>query len=186
MFLKYTGSATYDEETWFWTLSISTNDVIQVTKTRGEELLNLYSTTFSIVTKNDSILNEWILQTSTITIATADVLQLNATPIELIATPGAGKVIVVDKIIATVDYATTAYTTNTTLEVKYWTATTKVSADIAWLLTATADKAVSVGWIEAELVNAINDNIEINVATGEALAWDSDIKITVVYRILSI
>ena len=129
---------------------------------------------------------EWVLKVDTITITSAEILALNATPKELVAAPWAWKVVVVDKIVATVDYATTAYTTNTTLEVKYGTATTKVSADITWLLTATADKSVSVWGIEAELVNAINDNIEINVATWEALAWDSDVKVNVVYRILSI
>ena len=133
-----------------------------------------------------SKIDEWVLQVSTTAITSAEILALNATPKELVAAPWSWKVVIVDKVIATVDYATTAYTTNTTLEVKYWTATTKVTADITWLLTATADKSVSVWWIEAELVNAINDNIEINVATWEALAWDSDIKVTVVYRVLSV
>ena len=108
------------------------------------------------------------------------------TPVELVATPGAWKYIVVDRITASIDYVAAAYAANTTLEFSYWTATTKCTADIASLLDVTADTVQSVWWIEAELALALDNNLEVNVATWNPTTWDSDLKITVEYRILSI
>jgi len=125
----------------------------------------------------------WVAQ---VTIATADVLTLNGTPVEVIAAPWADKYILVDRITASVEYVSAAYATNTTLEFSYGTATTKVSADIASLLAATADTVQTVWGLEAELAAAINDNLEVNVATGNPTAGDSDVKIAVQYRVLSI
>jgi len=125
----------------------------------------------------------WVAQ---ITIPTAEVLTLFATPVELVAAPWAGKYILVDRITGSVEYVAAAYATNTTLEFSYWTATTACSADIAALLDKTADAAQTVWGIEAELAAAINDNIEVNVATGNPATGDSDIKIAVQYRVLSI
>jgi len=121
-----------------------------------------------------------------VTIPTAEVLTLFATPVELITAPWADKYILVDRITTSVEYVAAAYATNTTLEFSYWTATTACSADIAALLDKTADAAQTVWGIEAELAAAINDNIEVNVATGNPTAGDSDIKIAVQYRVLSI
>lgn len=191
--------------TWAATLSISWKDAISIKKrndialvawdieqwqivlvayNEADNVFEILSEVWNTIKSND--IDEWVLQVSTTTITSEQVLALNATPIELLAAPWAWKVIIVDKITATIDYNTTAYATNTTLEFRYWTATTKVSADITSLLTATADKATSVWWIETLLVNAINDSIKVNIATWEATAWDSPIKITTVYRVLSI
>jgi len=125
----------------------------------------------------------WVAQ---VTIPTAEVLTLFATPVELVAAPWTGKYILVDRITGSVDYVAAAYATNTTLEFSYGTATTACTADIAALLDKTADAVQTVWGIEAELAAAINDNIEVNVATGNPTAWDSDVKIAVQYRILSI
>ena len=122
-----------------------------------------------------------VLKVATTTIATASVLTLNSTPIVLVPAV-AWKTIAVDSIVATINYAGVAYATNVTMEFSYTTATTKVTADIAALLDATADKAVKVGGIEAALVCAVNDGVQVKVAAGNPTAGTSDIIITVVYR----
>lgn len=127
------------------------------------------------------------IKMSTTTILTAAVLTLNATPVSLVPTPGAGKAIVVHKIIASVDYNSAAYATNVTMEFRYTDGSgTKVSADIAALLDATADKVVTVSGIEAALVATPNAPIIVRVATGDPVTGNSPIKITVIYTEVTI
>ena len=127
------------------------------------------------------------LLTTTTVITSAQVLTSFTTPIELVPAPWAWKAIRVESIIATVDYNSAAYATNTTLEARYtnWSGT-KVSADIAWLLTATADKYVSVGGLEAELVLTANAPVVVRTATGNPATGNSPITVTVNYRIVSL
>lgn len=163
---------------------IEVGQIVLVAYDATNSVFEILSQTAGSSTSSD--IDAWVIQTLTTTITSAQILALNTTAKEIIPAPWAWKVVIVDKVIATIDYGTATYATNTTLEVRYGTATTKVTADIAWLLTATADKAVSVGGIEAELVTAINDNVKVNVATGNPITWDSNIKITAVYRVISI
>ena len=122
-----------------------------------------------------------------VTMTTAEILAGYTTEKTLIPAPGAGKAIKVDEIIASIDYATTVYATNTCIEFRYtdksWT---KVSADLDNILLAVADEAISVWGIEAELQMTLNAAIVANIPTGNPTAWDSDIKITVIYRIVTI
>lgn len=135
----------------------------------------------------ESVNNQAEIKIKQTTIQSADVLTLNATPVELVADPGDGYAISVHKVIATVDYWSSAYATNTTLEIRYTNGSgTKVTADITWLLDATWDKAVSVGGIEAELELTASENVVAVVATGDPTGGDSDIKLTVIYSVVKI
>lgn len=121
------------------------------------------------------------------TITSAQILALFTTPISLVAAPGAGLAIVVHRITASVDYGTAAYATNVTLEFRYTNGSgTKVSADIAALLDATADKIVSVGGIEAATVLTANAAVVARVATGNPVTGDSPIAVSVDYSIVTI
>ena len=124
---------------------------------------------------------------ATRTLTTAEILTLNTTPIALVAAPGAGIGVVVERIIATMDYAGTAYATNVTMEFRYTNGSgTKVTADIAALLDATADKIVTVQGIEAALVVTANAAVVAVAATGNPATGTSDVKVTVVYRLVTI
>lgn len=124
---------------------------------------------------------------TTRTLTSAEILALNDTPISLIAAPGAGIGIVVDKIITSIDYVSAAYATNTTLVFSYTNgAGTKVCADITALLTATADKIVTSGGIEANLVVTANAPLVVSASGGNPATGDSDVEVTVVYRLVTI
>lgn len=282
MFLIYTWTPTYTENTWLWNLSISTNSIFQVSEIRWQELLNLYPAIMAAVTTVDTILaddsvttvkildlnvttwkiaddavtnvklanmtrgtvkvgwasdaptdldanddwkiliwdwtdlnsvavswdititnawvtaiwankvlssmiSSWVLKVATITFTTAELLQWNTTPKELVAAPAVWSYIVVDRITVSVDYVSAAYATNTTLEFRYtnWS-WTKVTADVAAILNTTADKVVSVWWLAAETVITPAAAVVALVATWNPITWNSDVKITVQYRILSI
>jgi len=120
-------------------------------------------------------------------LTSAQVLALNTTPISLVADPGAGYGIVVHRITGAVDYNSAAYATNTTVEFRYTNGSgTKVTADMAALITATADKVVTVGGIEAALVVTANAAIVAVAATGNPATGNSPVAFDVEYTIVEI
>lgn len=124
---------------------------------------------------------------TTTTILTAAVLTLNTTPVELVPAPGAGYAIEVLSIVGSIDYNSAAYATNVTMEFRYTDASgTKVTADMATLLDASADKFVSVKGIESALVLTANAAIVTRVATGNPATGNSPIKLHVAYRVIAL
>lgn len=120
-----------------------------------------------------------------VTLTSAQVLALNGTPVTLISAPWAGLFVDVISVTAAVDYNSAAYATNTTIELRYTNGSgAKVSADVAALLTATADKTVTVKGVTTELVNVANAPVVARVATGNPVTGNSPISFQVTYRIL--
>ena len=128
------------------------------------------------------------IKSTSLTIATADVLTLNATPIEIVAAPGAGYAIEVLSASMKVVFNSVAYATNTALEL------TSSGADIKQfdgdLLGATVSK---IGLINRDYrptsgQTQIIENAALNVSvdTGNPTAGDSDIKVYVTYRIITL
>ncbi len=127
------------------------------------------------------------LFTKKTTLTAAEVLASFTTPIALVAAPGAGYAVIVHRITGGVDYGSVAYETNTTQEFRYTDGSgTKVTADMAALVTATADKFVTVGGIEAALVPTENAAVVVRTATGNPTAGDSPVSYTVDYSIVSL
>lgn len=127
------------------------------------------------------------IYTAKTTLTTAQVLALFTTPISLVAAPGAGYAILVHRVTGAVDYNSAAYATNTTQEVRYTNGSgTKVTADFTALVTATADKFVSVGGIEAATVLTENAAVVVCNATGDPVTGNSPVSFTVDYSIVSL
>jgi hypothetical protein len=138
-------------------------------------------------TRGDSGI-ECIQGTAKLTIATADVLQLNTTPIEIVDAPGAGYAIEVISASMKMVYVSATYATNTSLElitagatnsqastvIKNSASTIRRFADATTLASATATQLVE------------NAALNVTVASGDPTAGDSDITIYVTYRIITL
>ena len=138
-------------------------------------------------TRGDSGI-ECIQGTAKLTIATADVLTLNTTPIEIVAAPGAGYAIEVISASMKMVYNSATYATNTSLElitagatnsqastvIKNSASTIRRFADATTLASATATQLVE------------NAALNVTVASGDPTAGDSDITIYVTYRIITL
>jgi hypothetical protein len=121
------------------------------------------------------------------TIATADVLTLNATPIEVIAAPGAGFGIQVVYATNSVDWNSVAYATNTTLVLSNPTGGLSQMID-SGSITATANLTSVFDLTPgAALGNIVeNEGVEASINTGNPTAGDSDITIEGYYRIVTL
>jgi hypothetical protein len=138
-------------------------------------------------TRGDSGI-ECIQGTAKLTIATADVLTLNTTPIEIVAAPGAGYAIEVISASMKMVYVSATYSTNTTLElitagatnrqaetqIKNSASTIRRFADATTLGSATATQLLE------------NAAVNVTVETGDPTAGDSDITVYVTYRIITL
>jgi len=125
------------------------------------------------------------LQTATVTISSAEILALNGTPKQLIAAPGAGKIIVIHSIVVRYIFVSAAYATNTNLSINY---DTEAADDLyfnAGLLANTADHYdVRVQGQIATSVDVRNKSIKASTDSGNPTTGDSTLKIVISYSIL--
>lgn len=122
-----------------------------------------------------------------VNLTSAEVLALNTTPQEIVPAQGATKAVVIDKVVGYVDYNSAAYATNTTIEFRYTNgAGAKVATDMAALLTATADKVVSVGGVASEVVAVANAPVVAVAATADPVTGDSPISLHVWYKVADV
>ena len=136
-------------------------------------------------TRGDSGI-ECIQGTAKLTIATADVLTLNTTPIEIVAAPGAGYAIEVISASLKMVYNSVAYATNTALSLVTNT------ANLFQFQTEIAQTADCFSKFESE--DAAPDNIQfvenealmLKVETGDPDSGDSDMTVYVTYRIINL
>lgn len=128
-----------------------------------------------------------VIQEASGTIANAAVRTLNATPVEMIAAPGAGKLIVVHRVVWYLDYATAAFdaaAAGDTLVAKYTdgsgtAATTAVagntfggaSADTVAVAPGAGAVVAATGCVNAAIVAHINTGEWYAAAGGSALRW---------------
>lgn len=124
--------------------------------------------------------------TKKITIATTDVVAMNAIPYALVAAPGAGYALEVISATARIaTYAGVAYATNTTLQIITDTATIAQASNTTTLpaVAATIDNFS----LTAGLGNIIeNKALMAKVATGNPTAGTSNIIIYLTYRIITL
>jgi hypothetical protein len=141
-------------------------------------------------TRGDSGI-ECIQGTAKITIASADVLTLNTTPITIVAAQGVGTAIEVLSASAKMVYNSSDYATNGNMIIRCVGANSaQVGFDDNGFLFGTVSRIVpsasvlSDGTTDTFLIE--NSNLEITVETGDPTAGDSDITVYVTYRIITL
>lgn len=131
-----------------------------------------------------------------VTILSADVLTLNSNPVQIIPTPGAGKAIEIISASRKLDFNTTPYATNTRLTLE----TTSGNVEIMTWGTGGLNTNLSVSPYFFNILSAVtttatsatsqqlfvNEGVFVSVQTGNPTSGDSDIKVYVTYRIITL
>jgi hypothetical protein len=120
-----------------------------------------------------------------ITLTSAQILSLNTTPITLISAPGSGNYIVVHKVVGSIDYNSTPYTSgDLILQYTGGTGCATLPDDLA---EATTDEVFYVdGKVDGTGSAGINEAVEIYSFGSDPTTGNSDIKIIVFYSIGSV
>ncbi len=125
------------------------------------------------------------IRVAEVTIATASVLTLNGTPVEVVPAPGVGRANIPLVVIASVAFASAAYAANTSLTVGYGGVGI---ITITGILNATSSKvATAAGTVPAvAIATAQNAAINVSVATGNPTTGDSPITVSVLYTTVTL
>ncbi len=126
---------------------------------------------------------------ATTTIASADVLALNSSPIELVPAPAMGKAIQVVSVMGKMAFLTAAYATHTELDIVDTVSGSVLFKDTGTLLAAT-------GNIVATVPANVNSNaglevteagsVSATVATGDPITGAGDLTIYTLYKVVTL
>ena len=128
------------------------------------------------------------LQEASLTIASADVLQLNSTPLTIVAAQGAGTAIDVVSASMLMNFNSVAYATNVQLSLKT-DGSTDYQADSRINNTANTIRkfAIATTLASATATQLVeNAALQVTVTTGDPTAGDSDITVYVTYRVITL
>jgi len=130
---------------------------------------------------------------ATISLSSADILGMYATPIELIASPGVGKLILVDNILVSLTAGVTAYTGGGTLRTNYTGSTLDISIvtfPAATITSATSRQDARSCYGTAALGLSVNGNSNTALLftniTGAFLTGNGTAKVFIQYRIVTL
>ena len=131
------------------------------------------------------------LKTTTVTVSSAELLALNATPKTLIAAPASGKALILVGAELWLDFATTAYNgiaAGEDLTVRYTNAsgTTLATIETIGFLDATADAFRYVTPAAGTLTPVAAAPLILHLSAGEIATGDSPLKLRLLYRELTL
>ena len=133
-------------------------------------------------------LDESTVQYAELDISAAEILALFTTPKELVAAPGAGKLLEFISLLLAYDFNTTAYTigTATDLQVKYTDAAgaaVSTTEAVTGFLDGVADDLRSLDKLEVSVTPVVNAALVLTLAVANPTLGDSPIHAKVAYRV---
>lgn len=153
---------------------------------------NTYQVEFEAATHQANTNNGCIcVKEASLTIASADVLQLNTTPLTIVAATGVGTAIEVLSACVSIDYGTTPYAINVGLSLRCddgGSVEPQVISLTALNASTSSIRKLTVDSTFAAADSQISENIplEVYVPTGNPTVGDSDITVYVTYRIITL
>jgi hypothetical protein len=137
-----------------------------------------------------SKLAEDVVRIANVTLSAANIMSMFGTPIDVIAAPGAGKLIVIENVTGFFDYGGTAFLNGGEVRLQYNTKTDKLTEQPLFdtgPMRGTADfvRVANKAAISTE-VYPPNEPVEITNATGAFDTGNSVIRMSIKYRIVTL
>ena len=127
-----------------------TNGQLLIGQTGTSAAFKTVSGDFTIDQNGAATLNPARRKVATVTLSAADILALNGSPKALVATPGSGKVLVIEKVLIQFKHTSTNYLAGGTVAVVYTGQTTALTAALlAAVFLANADSITALGALAA-------------------------------------
>lgn len=132
-----------------------------------------------------------VLQMAEVTVSSAEILALNATPKTLVAAPGAGKMLVFHSAVAILDYNSAAYAgvgATEDLVIRYTDGSGAIASttlETTGLLDATSDQLRTHKAIVTDLTPVANSPLVLNLLNGEVTTGNSPMRYKVFYSVIS-
>lgn len=169
--------------------TISQLPVIQLSSLDGTEQawVQKDGIDYQLSLENISLYKGCDVHCAELVIPTAQVLTLNGTPLTLVAAPGAGYAIELTEVSLKMVFNSVAYATNTTVQVIANGATAYQAQFNSAVLASASSTWNTIAKQALSGTNIIeNTALQVKVATGNPTAGDSDIKIYLQYRIITL
>lgn len=140
-------------------------------------------------------LDEGIERVARVTVTSAEVLALNATPIELVAAPGAGQALIFEGAQLHLDYNSAAYAgiaAGEDLAISYTGGAQVAEIEATGFLDQTADEyrwaypAANTGAVLPSVTPTANAALELSMLVGEVITGDSPVIVEVRYRTVTL
>lgn len=130
-----------------------------------------------------------LLKVATVTLADTDILALNATPKQLIAAPGAGASVIVERVAFRFNWATTQYAAGGACSVFYSGASTNLmaatlAATFFTAPTGAVTNDVAIGPSASALTIPQNTAVVLKAASADFTTGDSTVDVTIWYRVV--
>lgn len=129
-------------------------------------------------------IDKMVMQLAIVSLSAANITSLNTVPVDCVAAPGAGRVLVVQEVALAFDYGTVQFTGGGVVTVNYAGGAAAINSIAAAVIQAAADSYTSRKGIDVTAV--ANTKLVVQAATADFAAGDSTAKLYIWYRDISL
>lgn len=133
-------------------------------------------------------IDETVVQAVKVTLSAANIIAMNATPVTLIAAPGANKAIIVDEAVFHFQVGATQFTAGGAVSIEYADANDNLLASTlaASVITGASDAVRKIDGADGSLTVTANKAVEITNATAAFADGDGTMDVYLRYRVLTL
>ena len=182
----------YNGSLWVSLVAVLIGNTAAINASTPKEGQLFYNTTTKTLSFGDGVTHVGVqtdectcVKTVKVTLSSAQILNSNTTPVELIPAPGVEKVLLIHDMVVRYPDSTTPYATNTNGIVKYSSSSTSLFSSNIDLTDVLSDCEVFNANKDSEKI-AVNDSLIFTTETGNPTAGNGEFVIILTYQIITL